>query len=166
MKVGELAPEFKLNSTVGREVSLSEFRGKWVVVFFYPGDFTRVCSTEVPEFNRKLGEFRKLGTVILGISIDSVPVHQAWAEKLGGVEYPLLSDINKEASRTYGVLIEREGRALRGLFIVDPQGILRYQLVNDTKVGRNMEEVLRVLQALQTGKPCPINWKPGDKTLE
>ncbi len=169
-KVGEPAPDFTLEGIVGKEfkkISLADYLGKWVVFFFYPLDFTFVCPTEITGFNKALADFGKLNAVVLGASVDSKWSHKAWLERgdLGDLKYPLLSDLKKETARSYGVLDEKEGVALRGLFIVDDKGILQYESVNNLSVGRSIEETLRVLEALQTGELCPINWKPGQKTL-
>ena len=169
-KVGEPAPSFTLEAVVGgdfKKVSLTDYRGKWVVLFFYPLDFTFVCPTEIKGFNEALKNFEKLNAVILGASVDSKWSHKAWLERgdLGDLKYPLLSDLKKDTARKYGILDEREGVALRGLFIIDDKGVLQYLSVNNLSVGRSIEETLRVLEALQTGELCPINWKPGQKTL-
>lgn len=166
--VGQPAPEFTLQGVVGdalKEVSLSAYRGKWVVLFFYPLDFTFICPTEITEFSKRDKDFKALNAQVLGASIDSVYSHKAWMKDLGSLNYPLLSDITKEISRRYGVLLEDKGIALRGTFIIDPEGKLRYQLVHDLGIGRSVEEILRVLNALQTGELCPVEWKPGKKTL-
>ncbi|MGQ3684538.1 MAG: peroxiredoxin [Candidatus Loosdrechtia sp.] len=168
MKVGQDAPGFTLQAVVGdkfNEVSLDDYKGKWVVLFFYPLDFTFVCPTEITEFSKRDRDFKELNAQVLGVSVDSVYSHQAWLKELGELAYPLLSDITKEVSRNYDVLLEDKGIALRGTFIIDPEGKLRYQLVHDLGVGRSVEEVLRVLRALQTGELCPAEWKPGKKTL-
>jgi alkyl hydroperoxide reductase subunit AhpC len=173
-KVGRPAPEFTLEALVGKEpgkefrsVSLADYKGKWVVLFFYPLDFTFVCPTEIKGFNAALDEFRKLNTVVLGASVDSKFSHLAWLKSgaIGELKYPLLSDIRKEVARRYGILDEKEGVALRGLFIIDPDGVLQYELVHNLSVGRSVEETMRVLEALQTGELCPVGWKPGEKTL-
>ena len=169
-KVGEPAPTFTLDAVVGKEfkkISLTDYRGKWVVLFFYPLDFTFVCPTEIKGFNVALRDFENLKAVVLGASVDSKWSHKAWLERgdLGDLKFPLLSDIKKETARKYGILDEREGVSLRGLFIIDDKGILQYQSVNNLSVGRSVEETLRTLEALQTGELCPINWKPGQKTL-
>jgi alkyl hydroperoxide reductase subunit AhpC len=163
-----MAPDFKMPALIGdefRDVSLADFRGKWVVLFFYPLDFTFVCPTEVTGFSDRHKEFAALNAVVVGGSTDSVYSHQAWTKQIGELSYPLFSDITRETARRYGVLMEEKGIALRGTFIIDPEGRLRWALVNDLGVGRNIDEVLRVLQALQTGDNCPVNWKPGQKTL-
>ena len=169
-KVGEPAPNFTLEAVVGKEfknVSLADFRGKWVVLFFYPLDFTFVCPTEIKGFNEARGAFKEVNAVILGASVDSKWSHKAWIERgdLGDLQYPLLSDFKKETARKYGILDEKEGVALRGLFIIDDKGVLQYEAVNNLSVGRSVEETLRVLEAIQTGELCPLGWKPGQKTL-
>ena len=167
-KVGQNAPEFTLQGVVGdkfKDVCLDEYKGKWVVLFFYPLDFTFICPTEITEFSKRDNEFKSLSAQVLGVSIDSVFSHKAWLKELGILNYPLLSDITKEVSRKYGVLLEDKGFALRGTFIIDPEGKLRYQLVHDLGIGRSVEEILRVLRALQTGELCPVEWKPGKKSL-
>jgi peroxiredoxin (alkyl hydroperoxide reductase subunit C) len=168
--VGVPAPDFTLDAVVGKEfkkVSLADYRGKWVVFFFYPLDFTFVCPTEIKGFNEKLDAFVKLNAVVLGASVDSKFSHLAWIKRgdLGDLNYPLLSDFKKEVAEHYGILDEKEGVALRGLFIIDPDGVLQYQLVHNLAVGRSVEETLRVLEALQTGELCPLGWHPGQKTL-
>ena len=168
IKIGQNAPEFTLQGVVGdkfKDVCLDEFKGKWVVLFFYPLDFTFICPTEITEFSKRDSEFKQLNAQVLGVSIDSVFSHKAWLKELGNLNYPLLSDITKEVSRKYGVLLEEKGIALRGTFIIDPDGKLRYQLIHDLGIGRSIEEILRVLRALQTGELCPVEWKPGKKTL-
>jgi peroxiredoxin 2/4 len=169
-KVGEAAPRFSLEAVIGREfkkVSLNDYRGKWVVLFFYPLDFTFVCPTEIRGFNERLDAFKELNSVVLGVSVDSKFSHLAWIQRgdLGDLKYPLLSDFKKEVAERYGILDENEGVALRGLFIIDPDGVLQYQLVHNLSVGRSVEETLRVLEALQTGELCPIGWHKGEKTL-
>jgi peroxiredoxin (alkyl hydroperoxide reductase subunit C) len=168
--VGESAPDFTMEGVIDGQfgkVSLSDYRGKWVVLFFYPLDFTFVCPTEITGFNKSLDAFKKLNAVVLGASVDSKYDHLAWIKSgvLGKLEYPLLSDIKKDVARKYGILDEKEGVALRGLFIIDPDGVLQYELVHNLSVGRSVEETLRVLEALQTGELCPLGWHPGQKTL-
>ena len=167
--VKQAAPEFTLEGVVGKEFAeakLADYKGKWVVLFFYPLDFTFICPTEIKEFSRRAADFAKLNAQVLGVSIDSKFSHLAWIERdLGELSYPLLSDITKGVAKDYGVLLEVDGVALRGLFIIDPDGIVRYELVHDLSVGRSVDETLRVLEALQTGELCPINWTPGGETL-
>lgn len=174
--VGKPAPDFTMETVTGDgkdfgKVSLSDYRGKWLVFFFYPLDFTFVCPTEITALSDAAAEFTELDTEILGVSVDSIHSHKAWLNTpkdmngLGPVNFPLASDITKKVASDYGVLIEEEGVALRGLFIIDPEGELKYQVVNHNDVGRSVEETLRVLQALQSGGLCAMNWKPGDKNL-
>jgi peroxiredoxin (alkyl hydroperoxide reductase subunit C) len=174
--VGKKAPEFKMATTkdldkLNHVASLEDYKGKWLVFFFYPLDFTFVCPTEITAFNDRYEEFRDLNCEILGVSTDSVYSHRAWIRTpreengLGELKFPLASDITKEVSRNYGVLIEDEGIALRGLFIIDPEGVIRYQVVHHNNIGRNVDETLRVLEALQSGGLCPANWRPGQAHL-
>ena len=174
--VGKQAPDFTMETVTGDgkdfgKVSLSDYRGKWLVFFFYPLDFTFVCPTEITALSDAAADFAALDTEILGVSIDSIHSHKAWintpvdSNGLGQLNFPLASDITKKVASDYGVLIEEEGVALRGLFIIDPEGELKYEVVNHNDVGRSVEETLRVLQALQSGGLCPMNWKPGQKTL-
>ncbi len=174
--VGIPAPNFDMLSTknldtLEEHVRLSDYRGKWLVMFFYPADFTFVCPTEITAMNDHLQEFQSLHAEVLAVSCDSVHSHRAWIRTpredngLGTLAYPLAADFTKEVARQYGVLVEESGQALRGLFIIDPEGILRYQVVHDMNIGRSVDETLRVLQALQSGGLCPVNWHPGDKLL-
>lgn len=174
--VGLPAPDFKLETVTGdgtdfSTAALSDYKGKWLVFFFYPLDFTFVCPTEITALSEAASSFKALNTEILGVSVDSKHSHRAWINTsvndngLGKLNFPLAADITKSVSRDYGVLIEEEGIALRGLFIIDPEGEVKYQVVNHNDVGRSVEETLRVLQALQSGGLCPINWKPGQKHL-
>lgn len=174
--VGLPSPDFVMESTKNLEtlkeqVKLSDYEGKWLVLFFYPLDFTFVCPTEITALSDRAEEFFDRDCEILGVSTDSVYSHRAWIHTsreengLGNINYPLAADTNHKVSRAYGVLKEDEGVALRGLFIIDPEGIVRYQVVTDDNVGRSVDETLRVLDALQTGGLCPANWKPGQKTL-
>lgn len=178
-KVGEPAPAFKLKSTkgatsaknLGAEISLSDYKGKWLIFFFYPLDFTFVCPTEIRALSDRLPEFQALDTEVLGCSTDSVFSHFAWLNTpvnkngIEGVKYPLVSDFTKEVSRAYGVLNETSGAAQRGLFIIDPEGTLKYAVVTADNVGRSVDETIRVLQALQTGGLCPAEWEPGKALL-
>ncbi|MEI6208447.1 MAG: peroxiredoxin [Desulfuromonadales bacterium] len=169
--IGSPAPPFSLDAVVDQEfkkVSLGDYQGKWVVLFFYPGDFTLVCPTEIKGFNTSLTEFKAANTEILAASVDSKFSHLAWIKSgaLGKLEYPLLSDFSKRIARAYGVLDEIQGTARRGLFIIDPKGVIQHMVIQSDKVGRSVEETLRVLKALQTEELCPLNWKPGDKTIK
>jgi len=168
VQVGQEAPGFVAEAVLGDkfvEVKLPDYKGKWLVLFFWPLDFTFVCPTEVTAFSARLDEFQALGAEVVGVSTDSKFTHLAWTEKIGKIRYPMVADITKEISRQYGVLIEEQGIALRGLFVIDPEGKLRYQVVHDLNIGRNVDEVLRVLKALQTGELCPVNWEDGMETL-
>ena len=168
VKVGQPAPDFTMEGVMGKEfvkASLSDYKGKWVIFFFWPLDFTFICPTEITAFTKSQKEIEGLGGQVLGASTDSKYSHLAWVDDIGEQAYPLLSDITKEVARRYGVLIEEEGIALRGLFIIDPEGIVRYSVVHDLSVGRSVEETIRVLSALQTGELCPVEWEPGEETL-
>jgi len=170
-EVGSPAPLFTLDAVVNLEfkkISLADYRGKWVVLFFYPGDFTFVCPTEIKGFNNSLSEFNKANTEVLAVSVDSRFSHLAWIKSgaLDKLAFPLLSDFSKQTARAYGVLDEEKSSARRGLFIIDPNGVIQYRIVHSDKVGRSVDETLRVLKALQTEELCPINWKPGDKTIK
>lgn len=173
--ISQPAPDFDMLSTkdlisLDKHVKLSDYEGKWLVLFFYPADFTFVCPTEILAMNDSLQEFHELGAEVLGISCDSVYSHKAWITTpksengLGGLDYPLAADFTKEVALKYDVLVDN-GQALRGLFIIDPEGILRYQVVHDMNIGRSVDETLRVLEALQAGGLCPVNWKPGQQLL-
>ena len=167
-KVGQPAPDFSAEGVMEKDFetyNLMDYRDKWVVLFFYPKDFTFVCPTEITGFSTAHGEFEKLNATVFGCSTDSIHSHKAWLKDLGKLKYPLLSDDSFKMSRDYNVFLEDENIALRGTFIIDPEGILRYALYHDLSVGRSVEETLRVLSALQTGELCPIGWKPGEKTL-
>ena len=177
--VGRQAPEFALEGVLnGRFATyrLSDYKGKWVVLFFYPLDFTFVCPTEILAFSDRLGEFRSLGAEVLGASVDSKWSHLAWTEKpreeggIKGLAYPLLEDLGKELAEEYGVLDEKGRVALRGLFIIDPDGVVQHATINNTAVGRSVDETLRVLQAFQYvrehGEVCPADWKPGAKAMK
>lgn len=175
--VGQPAPDFDMPSTkniekLNENVKLSDYRGQWLVLLFYPLDFTFVCPTELTTFSDRIEDFKGISGEIIGVSTDSVYSHRAWLQTprdkngVEGLKYPLAADITKQVSRDYGVLIENKGIALRGLFVIDPEGILRYKVVHDLNVGRSAEETLRVIQALQTGGLCQAEWRPGQKTLQ
>jgi len=168
VKVGKKAPVFKLPAYLDDKMidcDLESLKGKWLVLFFYPMDFTFVCPTEVTGMSKHYEEFTKSNCEIWGVSTDSVHSHKAWVKELGGLKFPLLADYKKEVATMYNTLIEEEGVSLRATFIIDPDGIIRYQLVNDNNIGRNTKEVLRCVKALQTGELCPVDWEEGDKTL-
>jgi len=169
--VGRQAPDFKFNAVTGNgedfvEIKLDDYKGKWLVLFFYPLDFTFVCPTEITGYSKQIDKFKELGAEVLGVSVDSEHSHKAWINSsLGQINFPLASDMTKKVSDDYGVLIEEEGIALRGLFIINPEGVLQYSVVHDLNVGRSVDETLRVLQALQTGGLCPMDWEAGEDLL-
>lgn len=168
-QVGRPAPNFSVETVVkGGEFSqakLEDYKGKWLVLFFYPLDFTFVCPTEITGFSTRHEEFAALNAEVLGGSTDSVHSHKAWLKELGDLNFPLFADMSHDMSWDYGVLVPEEGIALRGTFIIDPDGVLRYALYHDLGVGRSVTETLRVLKALQTGELCPIEWDQGKETL-
>ncbi|MBK8207269.1 MAG: peroxiredoxin [Planctomycetes bacterium] len=179
IQVGSPAPDFSGDAVIGKDIKqikLADFKGKWVVLFFYPLDFTFVCPTEIVAFNDHIAEFKKLNTEVVACSVDSKFSHLAWNQTelskggLGGVSYPLLSDLTKNISRDYGVLLEQAGIALRGLFLIDPDGVLQHQTVNALNVGRSVKETLRVVKAFQWSKQhgdvCPANWDEGAEAIK
>ena len=177
--VTKQAPEFEAETVMPNnsfeKISLSSFRGKYVLVFFYPLDFTFVCPSEILAFNRQVEDFKAKNCEVLGISVDSVFTHLAWKNTpvdqggIGPIQFPLVSDISKSISDDYGVLLE-DGISLRGLFLIDKDGVIRHELVNDLPLGRNVDEALRVIDALQFfeehGDVCPANWRPGDEAMK
>ena len=176
LTVGDRLPTFNLQSVVsldkGREFAAltnASYPGKWLVLFAWPMDFTFVCPTEIAEFGKRNTEFADRDTQVLGLSTDTHFVHLAWRrdhEDLRSLPYPMLADTRRELSSALGILHKSEGVPLRATFIVDPEGIIRFASVNDLSVGRNVDEVLRVLDALQTGELCPCNWQAGEPTLK
>lgn len=175
LTIGDRFPEFAVKATLSNkidqaftEITHQTYAGKWLVVFFWPKDFTFVCPTEIAEFGRLNQEFADRDTQILGASIDSEFVHLAWRqqkEELHHLPFPMLADVKRELSGALGILDKQEGVAQRATFIVDPEGIIRFVMVTDLNVGRNPKEVLRVLDALQTDELCPCNWQQGEQTL-
>jgi lipoyl-dependent peroxiredoxin subunit C len=175
LTVGDKFPSFALTAVTGTDpktgfapATNETYAGKWLVVFAWPKDFTFVCPTEIVGFNEIEREFRDRDAQLLGLSIDSEFVHVAWRQSradLGKVSFPWLSDIKRELSQALGILDKEAGVALRATFIVDPQGVIRFASANDLSVGRNPQEVLRVLDALQTDELCPCNWQKGEDTL-
>ena len=177
--VTQAAPEFKAQAVMAdgqfKELSLSDYRGKYVLLFFYPLDFTFVCPTEIIAFSDREEEFSKVGVQIIGVSVDSHFSHLAWRNTsrdeggIGNIRYPLVADLSKQISRDYNVLTD-ETVALRGLFLIDQQGVVRHQVVNDLPLGRSVDEALRMVQALQFfeehGEVCPANWKEGARTIK
>ncbi len=179
IRVGQKAPDFTATAVVEQDfktVKLSDYYGQYVVLFFYPLDFTFVCPTEVIAFSDRHEEFAEVNTEILGVSVDSEFAHLAWIQterKQGGVEdinYPLVSDLRKEISTAYNVLEPDAGIALRALYIIDPEGIIQHATINNFSFGRNVDETLRVLKAIQYvqshhDEVCPVDWQEGDKTI-
>ena len=174
------APDFTANAvladnTIDEEFTLSSMRGKYVVLFFYPLDFTFVCPTEILAFDEALDEFKKRGAEVVGVSVDSQYTHLAWKKTptdnggIGPIRYPLVADLKKEIARDYGVLFDDEV-ALRGLFLIDREGIVRHSVINDLPLGRNVGEALRMLDALrfheEKGDVCPANWNEGDDGMD
>ena len=187
VKVGKAVPALSGQAVVGQKiVQLSyeagrltidgqKITGQYLVLFFYPLDFTFVCPTEIVAFHEKVSEFEKVGAMVIGVSVDSPYTHLAWKSTprnkggLGEIDFPLLADLDKSASRDYGVLLE-EGIAARGVFIIDPRGVLQSFSVNNLGVGRNIDEIIRLIEAFkfvdEHGEVCPANWNPGDSTMK
>ncbi len=179
LRVGQAAPDFTATAVVDQEfktIKLSDYRGKYVVLFFYPLDFTFVCPTEIIAFSDRYEEFKAINTEVLGASVDSEFSHLAWVQTdrksggLGDLVYPLVADIKKEISSAYNVLDPDAGIALRGLFIIDKDGVIQHSTVNNLSFGRSVDETLRTLQAIQhvqshPDEVCPAGWKPGDATM-
>lgn len=182
IKVTSPAPQFSAKAVVNgdiaaKDIKLSDYTnaGKWVVLFFYPLDFTFVCPTEIIAFSESAPKFAELNTQLLGVSVDSVYSHLAWVKAarakggLGGCNFPLIADLDKKIGSDYGVLLP-DGIALRGLFLIDPNGTIRHSTVNDLPVGRNVDEILRLIQAFQFvekhGEVCPANWRQGEATMK
>ncbi len=174
--IGRQFPSFNITGVFSAEmkqafssVTNRTYSGKWLVVFFWPKDFTFVCPTEIAEFGRLNQAFAERDAQLLGVSTDSEFVHLAWKqhkEELRDLPFPMLADIKRDLSQALGILDENEGVAQRATYIVDPQGIIRFVMITDLNVGRNPKEVLRVLDALQTDELCPCNWQKGDETIK
>jgi len=178
--VGKQAPDFSNKAVIGGQVKdnlkLSDYKGKYVILFFYPLDFTFVCPTELHAFQAKLPEFEKKNVQVIAVSTDSWFSHAAWLntpKKAGGIQgvtYPIVSDFNKTISRDYDVLFEDIGVALRGLFLIDKNGVVQHQVVNNLPLGRSVDEALRMVNALQFhekhGEVCPANWQEGEKSMK
>lgn len=179
LRVGQIAPDFTATAVIDQEfktIKLSDYRGKYTVLFFYPLDFTFVCPTEITAFSDRHSEFKALNTEILGVSVDSEFSHLAWIQAdrksggLGDLNYPLVADLKKTISAAYNVLDPDAGIALRGLFIIDKEGVIQYSTINNLSFGRSVDETLRILQAIQyvqthPDEVCPAGWQPGAKTM-
>ena len=179
LRVGMQAPDFAATAVVDQEfkdIKLSQYRGKYVVLFFYPLDFTFVCPTEITAFSDRYTDFSSKNTEVLGVSVDSKFTHLAWIQTprneggIGDINYPLVSDLKREICQAYNVLNE-DGEADRGLFIINPKGVIMHSTINKAPVGRNIDETLRILQAYQyveshPDEVCPAGWTPGDKTMK
>ncbi|MEK7073179.1 MAG: peroxiredoxin [Patescibacteria group bacterium] len=168
--LGKPAPQFdnvmSYHKGEFHRISLKDYSGRWVVLFFYPRDFTFICPTELKGFAMHEAEFEKLNSTVISASTDSEWSHKAWFERdLPMITYPVIADTTQKIARDYDVLNEEDGSAERGLFIIDPDGIIRYALISAGSVGRSVKEILRVVQALQSGERCPVDWEPGQKTL-
>jgi peroxiredoxin (alkyl hydroperoxide reductase subunit C) len=174
------APDFQAQAVLPdgsfKSIKLSDFRGKYVILFFYPLDFTFVCPTEIIAFSDAISRFEALNVQVLGVSIDSHFSHLAWRNTprsqggIGEIKYPLVADVTKRISKDYDVLLKGGGIALRGLFLIDKEGVVRHQVVNDLPLGRNIDEAVRMVEALQyfekNGEVCPANWKEGARTIK
>jgi len=169
VKIGEKAPSFNLDAYENgdiKKINSEDYKGKWIVLTFYPRDFTFVCPTELKALAASEEQFKSNNAIVLAASTDSAHSHKAWVQRdLQEIKYPILADTAHDLARKYNILIEETGEALRGTFVIDPDGILQYAVISNLDVGRSVDEILRVLQALQTGGLCPANWKPGEKTL-
>lgn len=168
-RVGRQAPDFTLKGVTGggeiNDYHLSDYRGRWTVIFFYPQDFSIICPTEIKEFSERFDEFDMVDAAVMGVSTDTIDSHARWIKDLGNVRYPLLSDPDHAVSTAFRTFLPEEGVSLRGTFMIDPSGILRYALYHDNAIGRSVSETLRVLSALRTGEMCPVEWQPGEPTL-
>jgi len=174
--VGQKFPQFAMKATVSldmknafADVSNNSYKGKWLVAFFWPKDFTFVCPTEIAEFGKLNKEFAARDAQVLGVSTDSEFVHHAWRTHhadLKDIPFPMLADVKRELTTSLGILDPEAGVAQRATYVVDPEGIVRFVMVTDLSVGRNVKEVLRVLDALQTDELCPCNWQKGEDTLK
>jgi lipoyl-dependent peroxiredoxin subunit C len=175
LTVGDHFPHFRLQAVVAlergeefAEITAESYPGRWLCVFAWPMDFTFVCPTEIAEFGRRNADFRERDCQVLGLSADTQYVHLAWRKEhpeLRDLSYPMLADTKRELSTALGILHKEEGVPLRATFLVDPEGIIRHVSVNDLSVGRSVEEVIRLLDAFQSGELCPCNWRPGQPTL-
>lgn len=177
--VGKKAPYFEAEAAIGQDfkkITLNDYKGKYLCLFFYPLDFTFVCPTELHAFSDKIEDFKKRNCEVLACSVDSTFSHAAWLRTpkseggIQGVKYPILADMHKTIARSYGTLLESDGVAFRGLFLIDKNGVVQHSLVNNLPLGRSVDEALRTLDAIQyheeNGEVCPANWKKGDKAMK
>lgn len=169
--IGQPAPQFVAPAVVDggdfKDINLADYKGKYVVMFFYPLDFTFVCPTELTQFRDYLDRFKKAGAEVLGVSIDSVHSHRRWIkDDLGNLGYPLIGDVTRRVSRDYGVLLEDQGIATRGTFVIDPEGKIQYMGIHNLDVGRDAQEILRVVEGLKSGELCGAGWKPGSDFVQ
>ncbi|HQH28712.1 MAG TPA: peroxiredoxin [Oligoflexia bacterium] len=175
LTVGDKLPEFSLKACISRDpgrefatITHESFPGKWLVLFFWPLDFSPLCPTELEEFSAQHEQFASRNAVVLGASLDSKYAHLNWKNtdpRLKDVNFPLLSDVKRELTSALGILHKSEGVPLRATFLIDPEGVIRFACANDLPTGRSVPEIIRSLDALQTGEPCPVNWQKGQKTL-
>ena len=177
VKIGEKVEDFELEALIGnkiKKIKLSSYKGKWVVLLFYPADFTFVCPTELTEAADQYRKIKKLGAEVMSVSTDTVFAHKAWhdnSEAIGKVKYPMLADPTGRVCRQFGTYIDDEGMSLRATFIIDPKGILKSVEIHDNSIGRSIHEIIRKLQAAMfvdshAGKVCPASWQPGEETLK
>ncbi len=177
VNINEKAPEFAEDAFVNGEIkkiSLSDYKGKWIVLFFYPADFTFVCPTELGELADNYGEIKKLNAEIISVSVDTAFAHKAWHDNspaIKKIKFPMLADPARRVTKSYWTLIENEGISLRATYIINPEGMIKAFEFHDNSIGRNIQEIIRKLQAAQyvnghEGEVCPMNWKPGEKTLK
>jgi peroxiredoxin (alkyl hydroperoxide reductase subunit C) len=177
LKINDKVPDFEAEAFQEdriKNIKFSDYKGRWMVLVFYPGDFTFVCPTELEELGRLYEDFKKEGAEVLGVSKDTVYVHKAWHDNspsIKNIEYPMVADPTGNLCREFGTLVESEGLSLRGSFIIDPDGVLKTLEIHDTKIGRNAKELLRKLQAAKfvrenKGNVCPASWEPGEDTLK
>jgi len=177
LQIGQTIPQFTLEAfqnEATKKITLEDFKGKWLILFFYPADFTFICPTELEEMADNYEEFKKLGAEVLSVSTDTVFVHKAWHDEspaIKKIQFPMVADPTGNLSRAFGTYLENEGVSLRGTFIINPEGVLKAQEINDNSIGRSATELLRKLQAAKfvaenKGLVCPASWRPGSKTLK
>ncbi|BAI60142.1 peroxiredoxin [Methanocella paludicola SANAE] len=177
LRINEKAPDFEAEAYQNdriKKIKFSDYHGKWMVLVFYPGDFTFVCPTELQELGELYDDFKKEGAQVLSVSKDTVFVHKAWHDNspaISKIQYPMVADPSGKICREFGTLIEDEGLSLRGSFVIDPDGFLKCMEIQDNNIGRSMRELLRKLQAAKfvrehKGRACPASWEPGEETLK